>query len=103
MRTLTSAAGAALLTLVTLGIAGATGAASAADLSRHHARHHSSHALGAYPDDTACQTFEPTEYEPRTVNFHQPLCYAARPYGISQHLYDDSTLLRHSHSDEDVY
>ena len=101
MKVLTSAVAAALSIG---GLVGATGGASAADLSRHHARHHySSHTLGAYRDDSVCQNFEPTEYEPRTLNFHQPLCYAARPYGISQHLYDYSTLLRHSHSDEDVY
>ena len=87
------------------GVVGMAGGAGAADLFRHHSRHHasSSHTLHAYPEDSACQTFEPTEYEPRTVNFHQPLCYAARPYGISQHLYDYSTLLRRSHSDEGIY
>lgn len=76
------------------------GGAQAADLFRHRSRHHHGHGPLAYPEDVACQTFAPTEYEPRTVNFHQPLCYAARPYGISQHLYDHSTLLRGSRDDE---
>lgn len=82
--------------------AGMAGGASAADLFRHHSRHHyvGRHLLHPYREDAACQAFEPTEYEPRTLNFRQPLCYAARPYGISQHLYDYSTLLRGSSTDE---
>ena len=96
---------AVLAALSIAGVVGLPGSACAADLFRHHhaRRHISSYALHAYPEDAACQTFEPTEYEPRTVNFHEPLCYAARPYGISQHLYDYSTLLRPTHASGGIY
>lgn len=64
-------------------------AANAADYFRH--SHHSrrSHATaGVYQDDRVCPKYEPADYRPRLEG--QPLCYAARPYGLSQHLYDYS-------------
>lgn len=61
--------------------------ASSADLLRH--RHARAYVGGdIYADDYACPIQEPAEYKPRIENFHEPLCYAARPYGISTHLYD---------------
>ncbi len=65
------------------------GSALAADLFRH--RHHRSNvAADVYADDYACPIQEPAFYRPRVANYHEPLCYAARPYGISTHLYDHS-------------
>ena len=61
------------------------GSAGAADLSRHH-RSHSGRDI--YADDLACPIQEPAYYRPRAANYNEPLCYAARPYGISTHLYD---------------
>lgn len=60
--------------------------ASAADLFRH--RHYRSAGSDIYPDDYGCRQQEPSVYRPRTLNYSEPLCYAARPYGISTHLYD---------------
>lgn len=68
------------------------GGASAADLFRH-PRHHavrSAHRLATFTGDAACPQFEPSVYRPRIANPGEPLCYAARPYGLSQHLYDIS-------------
>ena len=76
--------------------------ASAADLPRHHYRHHHrSSGLTAYRDDRVCPLYEPRDYHVRTVN--DPLCYAVRPYGISLHLYDRSTLLDRVDDSPDAY
>ena len=76
--------------------------ASAADLFRHHHRHHQrGSGLTAYRDDRVCPLYEPRDYHVRTVN--DPLCYAVRPYGISQHLYDRSTLLDRVDDSPDAY
>ena len=63
--------------------------ANAADLFRH--RHHHIADAGIYREDYACPIDEPRVYKPRVVNYNEPLCYAARPYGISTHLYDRSS------------
>ena len=73
----------------------------AADLFRHRHRHHRHGGLAAYRDDRVCPIYEPRDYRPRTIN--EPLCYAVRPYGISQHLYDRSPLLDRVDDSPDGY
>lgn len=94
-------AGAVSFAIAAGALAVAVAPASAADLFRHHHRHHRGGGLLAYRGDRVCPLYEPRDYRPRTID--EPLCYAVRPYGISMHLYDRSTLLDRVDDSPDAY